>query len=124
MNFESLRVQADAILAKYEQKRAATLPLLRLVQEAFGTITAEAEEWVGKCVDVAPVHIHEVVTFYSLYHQEPVGKYHIQVCDNIACALKGSDACIASISERLGIRPGETTQDGKFTLSTVECLCA
>lgn len=123
-NFDSLQPEAGKIIAKYEQKRAATLPLLRLVQEKFGYISPEAEAWVGQCVDVAPVHIHEVVTFYSLYHQKPVGKYHIQVCDNIACALKGSSGCLASISERLGIKPGETTKDGKFTLSTVECLCA
>ncbi len=123
-NFETLRQQAESIVARYEQRRAATLPLLRLAQEHFGYVTPEIEEWVGKLVDVAPVHIHEVVTFYTLYHQKPIGKYHIQVCNNIACALKGAEGCVASISERLGIKPGETSKDGKFTLSTVECLCA
>ena len=123
-NFETLRQQAESIVARYEQRRAATLPLLRLAQEHFGYVTPEIEEWVGKLVDVAPVHIHEVVTFYTLSHQKPIGKYHIQVCNNIACALKGAEGCVASISERLGIKPGETSKDGKFTLSTVECLCA
>ncbi len=121
---EPLRAEAEAIVAKYEQKRAATLPILRLVQEKLGYITPQAEEWVGLIVGVAPSHVHEVVTFYTLYNQQPVGKYHIQVCQNIACALQGAEACISAISEKLGIKPGETSPDGKFTLSTVECLCA
>jgi NADH-quinone oxidoreductase subunit F len=121
---ESIRQQAEAILVKYERKQAAMLPLLRLVQEHQGCVSTEAEEWVGGLLGMAPSHVHEVVTFYTLYHQKPVGKYHVQVCRNIACALKGAEGCIASISERLGIRPGETTKDGKYTLSTVECLCA
>jgi len=123
-NLDALRPQADAILARYEKKQAAMLPLLRLVQERLGYITPQAEEWVGAVLDVAPSNVHEVVTFYSLYNQKPVGKYHVQVCRNIACALRGAEGCIASISERLGIRPGETTKDGTYTLSTVECLCA
>ncbi len=123
-DFETLKPAADAILAKYERKRAATLPLLRLVQERFGRVSLEAEEWVAKRVEVAPAHIHEVVTFYTLFHQQPVGTYHVQVCANIACALRGGSGCLTAISERLGIRPGETTKDGRYTLSTVECLCA
>lgn len=124
LNFESLRPAAEVVLAKYEEKRAAMLPVLRLVQEKFGYITTEAEEWVGQLLGVAPSHVHEVVTFYTLYHQQPVGKYHVQVCHNIACALKGAEGCLAQLSERLGIKPGETTPDQRFTLSTVECLCA
>jgi NADH-quinone oxidoreductase subunit F len=121
---ESLRPSAEAIMAKYECKQAAMLPVLHLIQKHFGAITLEAEGWVSRLLEVAPSHVHEVVTFYTLYHQEPVGKYHIQVCSNISCALRGAEGCIASISERLSIKPGETTPDGQFTLSTVECLCA
>ena len=80
---ESLREEAEKIVARYEQKRAAMLPILRLVQEKMGHITSQAEEWVGTLLDVAPSHVHEVVTFYSLYHQQPVGQYHVQVCHNI-----------------------------------------
>ncbi len=123
-DLESLRSAAEAIVARYEQRQAAMLPILRLIQERMGFITTDAEEWVGKLLDVAPAHVHEVVTFYTLYHQQPVGKYHVQVCQNIACALRGAEGCIASVSERLGIKPGETTADGQYTLSTVECLCA
>lgn len=121
---DALRQPAEAIMAKYEQKRAAMLPVLHLVQERLGVVTPEAEAWVGALLGIAPAHVHEVITFYTLYHQQPVGTYHVQVCQNIACALKGAEGCIAQLSERLGIRPGETTKDGKYTLSTVECLCA
>jgi NADH-quinone oxidoreductase subunit F len=121
---KQLDAAAAEILAQYDQKRAATLPLLRLAQDTLGYVSPAVEQWVAQQVGVAPAHIHEVVTFYTLYHQQPVGKYHIQVCHNIACALRGGDAYLASIGERLGLKPGQTTADGKYTLSAVECLCA
>ena len=121
---ESLKSEAQTIVARYEEKRAAMLPVLRLIQERFGYVAPDAEAWVGRLLGIAPAHVHEVVTFYTLYHQQPVGRYHVQVCHNIACALRGADGCVAAISERLGIQPGETTPDGRYTLSTVECLCA
>ncbi len=122
--FGPLLEEANGIISKYERKQAAMLPVLRLVQERFGCVSAEAEAWVGTLLQVAPSHVHEVVTFYSLYHQQPVGTYHVQLCHNIACALRGAEGYLAAISERLGITPGQTTPDGKYTLSTVECLCA
>jgi len=121
---EQLQQPAEQIIARYERRQAAMLPVLRLVQERFGCITTEAEDWVGRLLGVAPAHVHEAVTFYTLFHQEPVGTYHVQLCRSIACALRGAEGCLAAISERLGIRPGETTPDGRYTLSTVECLCA
>ena len=123
-DFDALRDAAEAIIARYEQRQAAMLPVLRLLQERFGCVTTEAEDWVGRLLGVSSAHVHEVVTYYTLFHQKPVGTYHVQVCHNIACALRGAEGCLAAVSERLGIRPGETTADGKFTLSTVECLCA
>ena len=122
--FDSLKSEAEQIIGRYEQKQAAMLPVLHLVQERLGRITTEAEDWVGKFLGVAPSHVHEVVTFYTLYRQQPVGTYHVQVCANIACALRGAEGCLASVSERLGIAPGQTTPDGRYTLSAVECLCA
>ena len=122
--YETLRAEAEAIVARYEKKQAAMLPVLRLVQERFGVVSLEAEEWVATLLSVAPSHVHEVVTFYSLFHQQPVGTYHIQLCRNIACALRGAEGSLAAIAERLGIQPGETTPDGKYTLTAVECLCA
>ena len=122
--FEELRQAAEGILVQYEQKRAAMLPVLHLVQERFGMISPDAEVWVGALLGVAPAHVHEVVTFYSLYHQQPVGRTHVQVCRGIACALGGVEGRLAALSERLGIAPGQTTADGRYTLSAVECLCA
>ncbi len=122
--FDPLTQEAEEIIARYERKPAAMLPVLRLVQGSLGHITPEAEAWVGELLAVSPAHVHEVVTFYSLFHQQPVGRTHLQVCRNIACALRGAEDCLAALSERLGIKPGETTADGRFTLSTVECLCA
>ena len=100
------------------------LPILRLVQERFGAVSLEAEEWVAGLLEVSAAHVHEVVTFYTLFHREPIGRFHLQVCSNVSCWLRGSEQCLKQLSERLGIHPGQTTPDGKFTLSTVECLCA
>jgi NADH-quinone oxidoreductase subunit F len=124
INFEDLRIEAEKVVACYDQKKAAMLPILRLVQERCGLITTQAQEWVGQLLGVSPAHVHEVVTFYSLFHKKTVGKYHIQICHNIACALRGAKGCLSAISQRLGIAPGQTTPDGRFTLSSVECLCA
>ncbi len=123
-SFQALEPDAAKIIAQYDQKRAAMLPVLRLVQERIGHITPAAEEWVGRLLDVAPAHVHEVVTFYTLYRQAPVGRYHVQVCRNIACALRGGEAALAVIGERLHLKPGQTSADGTYTLDTVECLCA
>lgn len=124
MNLEELRPEADKILSKYEQKRAATLPLLHLVQQQAGSISPEAEAWVAELVGISVAHVHEVVTFYTLFHRQPIGRYHLQVCTNLSCMLQGADQYVAELSHRLGISPGQTTSDGRFTLSSVECLCA
>src|SRR3989338_2796198 len=112
------------IIARYEQKKAAMLPVLHLVQERLGFISPEAEAWVGALLSVSLSHVHEVVTFYTLYHQNPIGTNHIQVCQGIACALRGAQEHLTAISKRLGISTGQTAPDGRYTLSTVECLCA
>ncbi len=121
---QPLRTAAEEILARYEQKRAGILGVLHLVQDRLGYITPEAEQWVGELIGISPAHVHEVVSFYTMYRAQPIGTYHVQVCTNVACSLKGVDRCLSQISKRLGIEPGQTSTDGKFTLSTVECLCA
>lgn len=123
-DFQKLNPEAEKIIARYEEKRAAMLPLLWLVQEKFGTIPPEGEQWVGDRIGVSIAHVREVVSFYTLYHTQPVGKHHIQVCTTLPCLLKGAKRVLAQLEERLGIGVGQTTPDGKVTLSTVECLCA
>jgi NADH-quinone oxidoreductase subunit F len=123
-SLEAIREEAEGIVARYEYRQAAMLPVLHLVQSRLGSISSEAEEWVATLLGAAPAHVHEVVTFYTLFHRQPLGRYHVQVCTNISCWLQGSERCLQQLSRRLGIQPGQTTADGRFTLSTVECLCA
>lgn len=124
MDFSGLESKAAEIIARYEEKRAAMLPLLWLIQEKFDFISPEGEEWVSKKLGVAISHVREVISFYTLFHTQPIGKHHIQVCTTLPCLLKGAKGVLAQLEERLGIGVGETTPDGLVTLSTVECLCA
>jgi NADH-quinone oxidoreductase E subunit len=116
--------ELDKITNKYEQKRAALLPLLHCVQEKEGLITPQTEENLAEYLGIPVVQVHEVVAFYHLYHQEKLGKCHFSVCQTTACALRGVDDIIAYIEQRLSIKPGEKTPDGKFSLDVVECLGA
>ena len=108
----------------YPDKRGALLPVLQLAQGTFGYISLEVEEYVAKLFDLTPAHVHEVVTFYTLFFQEPKGRHVIAVCHNLSCHLMGAQEIIAHLTSRLGIELGETTDDGRITLLTVECLCA
>ena len=112
------------LIARYPQKKAALLPLLHIAQQEFGQITAEEEKLVAGLLDIKPIQVREVVTFYSMYNRRKIGKYHIQVCSNLSCMLLGADNILDLLKEKLGIAPGGTTEDGLFTLSTVECLGA
>ena len=109
---------------RYPQKRAALIPVLQMAQEKHGYISHEVEQYVGSLFDLAPSHVHEVVTFYSLFFQKPVGRHVISVCHNLSCHLLGAQDVIAYLRERLGIDVGETTKDRRVTLFAVECLCA
>jgi NADH-quinone oxidoreductase subunit E len=108
----------------YPDKRGALLPVLHLAQETFGYISLELEEYVGSLFDLAPAHVHEVVTFYTLFFREPRGRHVVSVCHNLSCHLMGAKTIIDHLTRRLGIEVGETTADGRVTLLTVECLCA
>ena len=120
----SLDNEAQKILAKYDQKKAAMLTLLHLAQDKIGSVTPEAEAWVSKWTEVPVVHVHEVVTFYSMYHQKPVGKHHIRFCNTTSCVLRGSEKILNHLKNKLGIQNKEVTKDGKVSLEEVECLCA
>ncbi|MBF0504867.1 MAG: NAD(P)H-dependent oxidoreductase subunit E [Candidatus Omnitrophica bacterium] len=116
--------ELDKITAKYEQKRAALLPVLHYVQHKEGLISQDAEQNIAEYLEISVVHVHEVVSFYHLFHQTKKGQYHFSVCQTTACALRGGEQIIEHLKERLGITPGQTTPDGKFSLSVVECLGA
>ena len=114
----------DKIIARYPQKEAALLPVLHVIQKEFGQISAEEEILAASLLGISQVKVREVVTFYTMFNRIAMGKYHIQVCSNLTCSLMGAAHILNFIEEKLGIKPGETTSDKKFTLSTVECLGA
>ena len=124
MTFSDLEGKAAEILQRYEYPKAAMLPLLWLVQENMGYVALEAEPWVAGILGVSRSQVHEVVSFYNMYHTQPVGRRELRVCTSLPCQLRGSKELLAKIEEKLNIRPGETTPDGKVTLTEVECLCA
>jgi NADH-quinone oxidoreductase subunit E len=108
----------------YPDTRGALLPVLHMAQEAFGYISLPLEEYVAGLFGLSPAHVHEVVTFYTMFFQQPKGRHVLAVCHNLSCHLLGAKGIIEHLKERLGIEPGETTADGKITLLSVECLCA
>ncbi len=124
---EILLQKINEIITCYPEgkQKSALLPVLHLVQEEFGGwLSVETMDYVAELLHLEPIEVYEVVTFYSMYNQKPIGKYMFEVCQTGPCMLLGSDNIIAYITEKLGIKPGETTTDGMFTLKTVECLGA
>ncbi|HEU5195322.1 MAG TPA: NAD(P)H-dependent oxidoreductase subunit E [Methylomirabilota bacterium] len=108
----------------YPEKRGALLPVLHMAQDTFGYVSLEVQEYVAGLFDLAPSHVHEVVSFYTMYFQHPKGRHVVAVCHNLSCYLAGSREILAHVKQRLGIDVGETTDDGRVTLQSVECLCA
>jgi NADH-quinone oxidoreductase subunit E len=114
----------DEIVGRYPKKEAAMLPVLYLAQKEFGYLGAEAIEYVAGIMGVPAARVYGVVTFYTMLNMKPIGRHHIQVCRTLPCALAGAERITAAIKAKLGIQVGETTPDGKFTLSEVECLAS
>jgi NADH-quinone oxidoreductase subunit E len=110
--------------ALYPDPRGALLPVLHMAQETFGHVSLDTEAYVARLFDMPPSHVHEVVTFYTLYFQAQPGRHVVSVCHNLSCHLAGAQDIIAHVKSRLGVDVGETTEDGKVTLLAVECLCA
>lgn len=118
---------AEAIIAKYPEGRqaSAVMPLLDLAQRQHdGWLPQAAMTYVAEMLDMAPIRVYEVATFYTMYNLSPVGENHVQVCTNLPCWLRGSSRVVEACERALGIGMGETTEDGKFTLTEVECLGA
>ena len=110
------------MLKAYPSARSAVLPALHVAQEDQGYLGPEVIREVAEHFNLTPGDVESVVSFYTMYTRQPLGKYVLQVCTNISCGLMGADHIVNQLSEKLGIKPGETTPDGKFTLLTVECL--
>jgi len=116
----------EKAVAKYpsERRRAALLPVLHLAQDELGWLPDTAMAYVGHRLDVPPVRVREVVTFYTMYHLRPVGRHHIGICNSISCWAMGAEKILDGCAQKLGIRPGQTTSDGHFSLEEVTCLAS
>ncbi len=112
----------ETLKSRYPSPKALSLPCLWMAQYQEGVISLDAIEVIGKLIDWAPMEIYRVATFYTMFNLEPVGKYHIQLCKTLSCALCGKAEMLSHLENRLGIEPGESSEDGRFTLTQVECL--
>ena len=116
------KARFDYILTRYPTREAALLPTLHLAQEVWGWISPETVHYVSDLLDLSPATVFGVVSFYNMYNQKPVGKYHLQVCTNLSCMVNNAYDIHDHLCERLQIHPGETTRDGLYTVVEVECL--
>jgi NADH-quinone oxidoreductase subunit E len=123
---DEIRARFDREVAKYpaDQKQSAVMACLAIVQQVQGHVTLQAEKVVAAYLGMPPIAVHEVTTFYNMYNQQPVGKYKLNVCTNLPCQLRDGAKALHHLEQRLGIRMGETTADGVFTLQQSECLGA
>jgi NADH-quinone oxidoreductase subunit E len=119
-----LRERMEAIVARFPQRLSALIPILYLVQQQYGYVTKEGMELAAEVLGTTPAYVDSVASFYTMLYRRPVGKYVLQVCKTLPCALMGAEEVVAYLQEKLGVKPGETTTDQLFTLETVECLAA
>jgi NADH-quinone oxidoreductase subunit E len=118
----AVEAEIDRHLAKYPVKRSAILPLMFIVQRERGYLDPPGVQYLADRLQLRVTDIWEVATFYSMINTRPVGKYHIQVCKTLSCKIMGEGKITEHVCKKLGIKPGETTADGRFSLSLVECL--
>ena len=109
---------------RYPSKVALLLPALHAAQDEFGWLPSEVMEEIGDYIGIHPAQVREVASFYTMYNLKPVGKYHLKICTNVACCLRGADELVEHCEKRFGVKCGETTKDRKFTLMEEECLGA
>jgi len=115
-------VNLGAVVSQYPERRSAILPALRLAQEEHGGwLPPEAIREVAEALDLAPAQVEAVASFYDMLHLAPVGKHMVEVCTNLSCALVGAQQVLEAFERELGVRPGETSEDGRFTLRAIEC---
>src|ERR1700748_3461001 len=124
---EEKQKKVAEIIARYPEgkQKSALIPVLHLAQKEFGGwLDVPVMDYVASLLSMLPIEVYEVATFYSMYNLKPVGKYMFEVCQTGPCMLNGSDEIVKYIYDRLGIKPGQTTSDGMFSLKVVECLGA
>lgn len=121
---EETRAAIQAALQKYPERRSASIAALRAAQYQMGWLSPEVVEEVGAELDLDPNGLYQLVTFYDMFYDHPVGSFVLGVCNNLSCYLRGADSIFEYLQAKLGIRPDQTTPDGLFTLRTVECLAA
>ena len=123
-----LETEIDELLTHYPQERSASVMVLHALQDHFGHISPEAMEWTAAKLGLQPINVYELVTFYPMFHQEPIGKFHLKVCRTLSCMLGGSFKLHEHLCGKLGLDPHkhgpQTTPDGKFTVEFVECLAS
>jgi NADH-quinone oxidoreductase subunit E len=122
--FDPKSVEIRHILAKYppENKRAAVMPLLFIAQRSQGYITRAAIDEIAALLEMTSTEVASIVGFYTLFHDQPGGRYRLQVCTDLPCALRGADEFLANLCQNLGVKVGETSPDGLFTIEEVTCL--
>src|SRR5688572_15887198 len=125
---KELESELNELITHYPQKRSASLMFLHEIQEHFGYISKEAIEWVAAKLELQPINVYELVTFYPMFRQQPIGKYHLKVCRTLSCALGGSHQLQKYFCDKLKLDPhvhgAQTTADGKYTVEFVECLAS
>ena len=121
---EALKKKFDEFLTRYPVKRSAMVPMLLTGQDEVGYISDEIIEEVARRIGVPTIEVVEVISYYSMLRRQPAGKYHLQVCTNVSCMLRGGEEILAHCQKKLGIGHKQTTPDGKFSLEEVECLGA
>ena len=124
----ALLAELDELITHYPKRRSASLMLLHAMQEQFGYISRQAVEWIAAKLELQPINVYELVTFYPMFHQRKVGQNHLRICRTLSCALGGSYELHEYFSKKLGLDPHahgpQTTKDGKFTVEFVECLAS
>jgi NADH-quinone oxidoreductase subunit E len=124
----SLEAEIDELITHYPQKRSASLMVLHALQDRFGWLSTDAIEWTARKLDLQPINVYELVTFYPMFRQEPVGRYVLKICRTLSCALGGSDKLHEHFCTKLGLDPDkhglQTTKEAKFSVEFVECLAS
>ena len=121
---DSIKQKADAVVARYETRRASILEILRLLQEEHGYISLEAERAVGEYLGIPAIDVREVMTFYTLFYDKPKAKTRFHICRTLTCSLLGAEKIIQHLETKLGIKAGQMTPDKQFSIHKVECLGA